>query len=206
MRVLPRTDNVREIQTKIRDHSTTVNQFVFFTRRLIRLVVEFGLDAVDMIPMTVTTPTGEKYEGCRMSCEPCGVSIMRAGEAMEHGLRECLLSVRLGHILIQHAKDQSERKKADPQVYFSHLPPNISQRPVLLMAPVVDSGASVLKAIAVLLDNGVKEENLVLLTLFVAPRGAARILSSFPKLTLVTSEIAPDCKDINFSERYFGTI
>lgn len=92
-----------------------------------------------------------------------------------------------------------------------------------------------LKAIAVLLDNMVKEENLVLLTLFVAPRGAARILSTFPKvrqwtssfffpwfpldasqtliipaifasqLTLVTSEIATDCRSIDFSERYFGT-
>jgi uracil phosphoribosyltransferase len=58
------------------------------------------------------------------------------GEAMEHGLRECLLSVRLGHILIQHSRD-ADRKKIDPQVYFSHLPPHIEARPVLLMDPIV---------------------------------------------------------------------
>lgn len=55
---------------------------------------------------------------------------------MEHGLRECLLSVRLGHILIQHSRD-ADRKKIDPQVYFSHLPPHIEARPVLLMDPIV---------------------------------------------------------------------
>ena len=61
---------------------------------------------------------------------------------MEHGLRECLLSVRLGHILIQHSRD-ADRKKVDPQVYFSHLPPHIEERPVLLMDPIVGGSRAV---------------------------------------------------------------
>lgn len=56
-----------------------------------------------------------------------------------------------------------------------------------------------------LLDNGAKEENLVLLSLFVSPRGAKRILSTYPKVVLVTSELCNDCGSIKFSERYFGS-
>lgn len=82
------------------------NSFPISTQ--IRLVIEFGLDAVSMEKVTVTTPTGmahvwhvrvthvttrafhstrpslpshigDSYEGCKMEREPCGVSIMRAG-------------------------------------------------------------------------------------------------------------------------------
>jgi hypothetical protein len=45
-----------------------------------------------------------------------------------------------------------------------------------------DSGATVIKAIGVLLDNGAKEENLVLLSLFASPRGAKRVLSTYSKV------------------------
>ena len=37
----------------------------------------------------VETPTGATYNGIDFEGRICGVSIMRAGEAMEQGLREC---------------------------------------------------------------------------------------------------------------------
>ena len=51
---------------------------------------------------------------------------------MEKGLRECLKSVRMGHILIHHEKDSTE-----PQLLYSHLPPNTKQTRVLLLDPVL---------------------------------------------------------------------
>lgn len=40
----------------------------------------------------------------------CGVSILRAGEAMEAGLRECCRSVRIGKILIQRDEETAQPK------------------------------------------------------------------------------------------------
>jgi len=37
----------------------------------------------------VTTPTGDEYSGLGFTGKVCGVSIMRAGEAMEKALRDC---------------------------------------------------------------------------------------------------------------------
>ena len=48
---------------------------------------------------TVFTPTGLPYRGVAFQGRICGVSILRAGEAMEAGLRECCRSVRIGKIL-----------------------------------------------------------------------------------------------------------
>lgn len=48
-----------------------------------------GLNHLPVMSKTVETPTGAKYEGLDFEGRICGVSIMRAGEAMEQGLREC---------------------------------------------------------------------------------------------------------------------
>ncbi|XP_035744958.1 uracil phosphoribosyltransferase homolog [Egretta garzetta] len=52
--------------------------FVFSADRLIRLVVEEGLNQLPYTECTVTTPTGHKYEGVRFEKGNCGVSIMRS--------------------------------------------------------------------------------------------------------------------------------
>ena len=47
------------------------------------------------------TPNGETYSGLAFQKGSCGVSIIRSGEAMEQGLRDCCRSIRIGKILIQ---------------------------------------------------------------------------------------------------------
>ena len=64
-------------------------------------------------PKTVTTPTGHEYEGLAFQGKICGVSIMRAGEAMETGLRDCCRSVRIGKILIQRNEETAEAQVRD---------------------------------------------------------------------------------------------
>jgi len=44
------------------------------------------------------TPTGVEYAGVGFEGRICGVSILRAGEAMEAGLREVCRSVRIGEL------------------------------------------------------------------------------------------------------------
>jgi len=58
--------------------------------------VEEGLNHLPIVPKTVMTPTGVEYAGVGFEGRICGVSILRAGEAMEAGLREVCRSVRIG--------------------------------------------------------------------------------------------------------------
>jgi uracil phosphoribosyltransferase len=68
----------------------------------------------------VTTPTDTPYRGCVPSKRVCGVSIVRAGESMEHVLREWVPTAMIGKILIQ--RDEATAK---PFFYFDKvgLPP-----------------------------------------------------------------------------------
>ncbi|XP_068698272.1 uracil phosphoribosyltransferase homolog [Montipora capricornis] len=199
LKIIKINDQVRELQTILRDKETERGDFVFYADRLIRLVVEEGLNQLPYENCSVKTPTGAMYKGLAFQRGNCGVSIMRSGEAMEKGLRDCCRSIRIGKILIKI----NEETKA-PMVYYAKFPPGMEQRRVLLMYPLLNSGATVTAAMRVLLDHGVKEENILLLNVFATPKGVELLLKSFPSVTILTSEVHSDCP-ASFGQRYFGT-
>lgn len=96
---LPATSQLEALLTIIRDQTTARSDFIFYSDRIIRLLVEEGLNHLPVVEKVVTTPTGLPYRGVAFQGRICGVSILRAGEAMEAGLRECCRSVRIGKIL-----------------------------------------------------------------------------------------------------------
>jgi uracil phosphoribosyltransferase len=121
----------------IRDRATGRADFIFHANRIIRLLVEEGLNHLPVVGHAVTTPVGRAYAGVRFEGKICGVSIMRAGEAMEQGLRDCCRSVRIGKILIQRDDDDAASR---PKLFYVKLPEDIAQRWVLLLDPMFATG------------------------------------------------------------------
>ncbi len=85
--VLTQTDQIHELQTLIRDIETSRSHFKFVADRLIRLVIEEGLNQLPYSETEVKTPTGKSYQGLKFGRGNCGVSIVRSGEAMEKALQ-----------------------------------------------------------------------------------------------------------------------
>lgn len=199
LKLLPMNDQIRELQTIIRDKTASRGDFMFSADRLIRLVVEEGLNQLPYKECVVTTPTGYKYEGVKFEKGNCGVSIMRSGEAMEQGLRDCCRSIRIGKILIQ-SDEETQRAK----VYYAKFPPDIYRRKVLLMYPILSTGNTVIEAVKVLIEHGVQPSVIILLSLFSTPHGAKSIIQEFPEITILTTEVHP-VAPTHFGQKYFGT-
>ena len=68
---------------------------------------------------------GDEFAGYKFGSHICGVSIVRAGEAMEASLRSVCKSVRIGKILIQR-----DEETALPKLIYVKLPEDIEQRKV----------------------------------------------------------------------------
>ncbi len=119
----------------IRNKETDRADFIFYSNRIIRLLVEEGLNHLPVIEHDITTPVGRIYNGLMFQGKICGVSIMRAGEAMEQGLRDCCRSVRIGKILIQRDEDT-----AQPKLFYDKLPEDIADRWVMLLHPMFVTG------------------------------------------------------------------
>jgi len=196
--LMPINDQIRELQTVIRDKETSRGNFKFYADRLIRLVVEEGLNQLPIEKTDVKTPTGRVFSGIRYLKGNCGVSIVRSGESMEQGLRDCCRSIRIGKILIE--SDENNRAR----VLYAKFPKDIAERKILLLYPIMSTGLAVIESVKVLLNYGIKEENLILLNLFSSPRAAKLINRSFSKMFVLTSDINPVCPN-HFGHRYFGT-
>lgn len=204
--VLPATTQLIALLTIIRDVRTQRGEFVFTSDRIIRLLVEEGLNHLPVVPSIVKTPLGIEYEGVKFEGRICGVSIMRAGEAMEAGLRECCRSVRIGKILIQ--RDEATAKA---KLFYAKLPEDIAERYCLLLDPMLATGGSAIEAIEVLLSHGVHEEKILFLNLISSPEGLKNVCTKYPKLKVITAwvddglnaerYIVPGLGD--FGDRYF---
>jgi uracil phosphoribosyltransferase len=168
----------------IRNKNIQRADFIFYSNRIIRLLVEEGLNHLPVVEHTVTTPVGHTYAGVMFQGKICGVSIMRAGEAMEQGLRDCCRSVRIGKILIQRDEETSK-----PRLFYDKLPEDISERWVLLLDPMFATGGSATMAVDVLQSRGVPEDRVLFLNLIASPEGIHGFAKRFPNLRVVTAFI-----------------
>uniref|UniRef100_A0A453RMD4 Uncharacterized protein n=1 Tax=Aegilops tauschii subsp. strangulata TaxID=200361 RepID=A0A453RMD4_AEGTS len=108
--VVQTTFQIRGMHTLIRDRDITTPDFVFYSDRLIRLVVEHGLGNLPFTEKQVVTPTaGSIYSGVDFCKKLCGVSIVRSGESMENALRACCKGIKIGKILIHRVGDNGQQ-------------------------------------------------------------------------------------------------
>lgn len=199
LKILPANDQINELQTILRDRNTSRSDFKFYADRLIRLVIEESLNQLPFSKCEVITPTGAKYEGLKYRSGNCGVSIVRSGEAMEQGLRDCCRSIRIGKILVESDPDTYEAR-----VVYARFPEDIAKRQVLLMYPIMSTGNTVIQSVNVLKEHGVKEECIILSNLFCTPAAAKTIVTAFPRMKILTSELHPVAPN-HFGQKYFGT-
>lgn len=207
--VLENTPQVQGLHTFIRNKDTPRDEFIFYSKRLMRLVIEFALSLQPYAPRTVDTPQGIAYHGRKCEVEKiCGVSILRAGETMEQAVCDVCKDIRIGKILIQ-----TNQLTDEPELYYLRLPKDIKDYRVILMDATVATGAAAIMAIRVLLDHDVPEHCISLVSLLMADAGAHSIAYAFPQVKIVTSALDPEINEKfyvlpgigNFGDRYFGT-
>ncbi|WP_369065155.1 uracil phosphoribosyltransferase [Burkholderia gladioli] len=206
--VLPQTRQLRAMHTVIRNREARREDFVFYSSRIIRLLLEHALDLLPFEACDVTTPVGDTYSGLRFASGLCGVSVIRAGESMEAELRALCRSIRIGKILIQ--RDKTTKL---PHALYAHLPADIGDRHVLLLDPMLATGGTALMAIQMLLDKGVREDRIIFAAFIASPEGIQVVCERYPGIRIVTSSIERRLNENaymlpgigDFGDRFFGT-
>ncbi|MCL2703144.1 MAG: uracil phosphoribosyltransferase [Defluviitaleaceae bacterium] len=134
------------------------------------------------------------------------VPILRAGIGMVNGLINLIPTAKVGHIGMY--RDPESLK---PVEYFCKLPPDIAEREVLLLDPMLATGGTVSAAITYLKEKGCV--NIKFLCLISCPEGRIRIEEDHPDVNVYTaahderlnelSYIVPGLGDAG--DRLFGT-
>jgi len=199
--------------TKIRDKDTSSADFVFYSRRLARLLIEDALSELPTESKSIQTPCGP-FVGLTIpsldSSSLCAVSIMRAGDAILEAVRECIPGVPVGKILIQ--RDEAQVSK-HPLHYYSKLPPDINRKHVILCDPLLATGGSSSMAIEVLVNAGVDPSNIIFATLIACPEGLQFLATKHPLVKIVTASVDKHLNDDkyivpglgDFGDRFFNS-
>ncbi|KAI9845295.1 MAG: Uridine kinase [Thelocarpon superellum] len=213
---LTQTPQIRGMSTIIQDCETDREDFIFYFDRLAALLIEKSADpspskthaltyrrALDLTRFRaarVETPSGAPYNGFLPLGEVSAVVILRAGAAFATGLRRVIPDCRTGRMLIK-----TNFRTGEPELHYLKLASDIStHEDVLLLDPQMSSGAAALMAVKVLVDHGVLESRIVVVT-YTAPKlGINRLCNVFPGVKLVVGKVVEDYEERWIATRYFG--
>ena len=206
---LENTQTIRAMCTIVRDRQTNRNEFIFYSNRLTRLIMERCLQELKYVDKTVETSLdGAIYSGKVVLDQVCGVSIIRAGSTMVESLLQIVKDVKLGEILIQTNPDTQE-----PELHQCRLPTDIADYMVILMDATIATGAAALMAIQVLLEHGVPETRIIFASVIAAMQGVRSISYVHPHVKIVVAQVDSTINEHfhiipgigNYADRFFGT-
>ncbi|CAD8067332.1 unnamed protein product [Paramecium sonneborni] len=205
-------NQTEHILSLMRDTNADIVTFRKNADRLIRILMEQALCHIEKKKQIKQSPLGfyESNEVKYNEEEICIVSILRSGNAfLNEGLR-VISGASIGQILIQRNEETSM-----PKYFFEKLPEDINEQQIILVDPMLGTGGSASMALKVLQTNGVKEENIIFLTLVSCEQGLNKVFKEFPNIKIITAQVDPVLiQNINylapgigdFGDRYFGTV
>ena len=161
------------------------------------------LQLVDVEIETPVTKTVQKMiSGKKLGIVP----ILRAGLGMVDGLISLMPAAKVGHIGMY--RDEETLK---PHEYFVKLPPDIDQRQLFVVDPMLATGGSAIMAIDALKKRGASSMKFVCLV--AAPQGVKALQEAHPDIDIYTASLDDSLNENGYivpglgdaGDRLFGT-
>ncbi len=155
------------------------------------------------IETPITKMTAKMISGKKLAIVP----ILRAGLGMVDGLLSLIPVAKVGHIGLYRDPETHL-----PVEYYCKLPPDISDRIVILVDPMLATGGSAVDALSMLKQRGCK--HIRFMCLVSAPEGVKKVQEAHPDVDIYTAAlddhlnehayIVPGLGDAG--DRIFGTL
>ena len=193
--------------TIMRDKNTSSKDF----RQLLdEISMLMGYEITRNLPLEdveIETPirkcTMKRIAGKKLAVVP----ILRAGLGMVDGLLRLVPVARVGHIGLYRDPETHE-----PVEYYCKMPPDIDERLVIVVDPMLATGGSASDAISMVKKRGAT--NVLLMCLVAAPEGVAKVQAAHPDVDIYCAALDEKLNDHAYivpglgdaGDRIFGTI
>ena len=198
------------IQHKIgimRDKNTSTKEFRTLVSEVAMLVYYEASRNLELADKVIETPlvktTVKEIAGKKL----CVVPILRAGLHMADGILNLTPNAKVGHIGLYRDPETHL-----PVEYYCKLPPDIDERIVILVDPMLATGGSAVDALTMLKNRGCK--SIRFMCLVAAPEGGEKVRAAHPDVEIYTAAldeklnehayIVPGLGDAG--DRIFGTL
>ena len=134
------------------------------------------------------------------------VPILRAGLGMVDAMVDLVPSAKIGHIGLFRDPETHE-----PVKYYCKMPPDIAERQVFVVDPMLATGGSASDAITFIKEYGCK--NITLMNILAAPEGVAKVQADHPDVDIFVAAVDEKLNDHAYivpglgdaGDRIFGT-
>ena len=155
------------------------------------------------IETPITKMTGKTIAGKKLAIVP----ILRAGLGMVDGLLSLIPVAKVGHIGLYRDPETHL-----PVEYYCKLPPDINERIVILVDPMLATGGSAVDALHMLKKRGCT--NIRFMCLVAAPEGVSKVQQEHPDVDIYTAALDECLNDHAYivpglgdaGDRIFGTL
>lgn len=135
--------------------------------------------------LEIETPMGKSIQPRVLGKKMAIVPILRAGLGMVDGFLQIVPVAKVGHIGLYR-----DPQTMLPVEYYFKMPPDISERTVVLLDPMLATGGSSCAAIDSLKKRGCKE--IMLMNLIAAPEGIKVVQEKHPDVNIYVASV-DDC-------------
>ena len=193
--------------TLMRKKSTGTRDFRSLLKEIAMLMGYEVTRDLPLVDKEIETPickmTAKAIAGKKMAIVP----ILRAGLGMVDGLVELVPAVKIGHIGLYRDPETHE-----PVEYYCKLPPDISERLVILVDPMLATGGSAADALTMLKAHGAKD--IRLMCLVGVPEGVKKVQETHPDVPIYLAALDDHLNDHAYivpglgdaGDRIFGTL
>ncbi|MBQ9967142.1 MAG: uracil phosphoribosyltransferase [Oscillospiraceae bacterium] len=134
------------------------------------------------------------------------VPILRAGLGMVDAMVDLVPSAKIGHIGLFRDPETHE-----PVKYYCKMPPDIADRQVFIVDPMLATGGSASDAITFIKEYGCR--NITLMNILAAPEGIAKVQTDHPDVDIFVAAVDEKLNDHAYivpglgdaGDRIFGT-
>lgn len=110
------------------------------------------------------------------------VPILRAGLGMTDGILKLIPTAKVGHIGVYRDPDTLK-----PVEYYCKLPPDVAERDLILIDPMLATGGSAVAGIGFIKQRGGR--NIKLMCLIAAPEGIAAVQAAHPDVDIYVAAV-----------------
>ena len=166
----------------MRDKTTGVKEFREATREIAMLMCYEATRDLPLEEVEVETPLAvakcRHIAGKKLAIVP----ILRAGLGMVDGMVALMPNVKVGHIGLYRDPNTLE-----PVKYYFKMPPDISERDVIIVDPMLATGGSAVAAISFVKEYGCK--SITLMDIIAAPEGVEAVRKAHPDVDIFLAAI-----------------
>ncbi len=152
----------------MRDKNTSVKEFRELVSETAMLMCYEATRDLPLVEVDIETPVAvarcRRIAGKKLAVVP----ILRAGLGMVDGMVSMMPNVKVGHVGLFR-----DPQSLEPVKYYFKMPPDIQERDVIVVDPMLATGGSASAAITFLKEVGV--QHIKLMSIIGAPEGVKRI-------------------------------